>query len=257
MILKFNSITSLVDAAKGTDNARRGDDEWCNGSWDDAVRLSRGHTPGVAERAMELVNSMLDAPSAGDFPLLEYGVAGHAPCVPSFLAGSPESMMTLSNQHCSQGARLFISVCVSAGISPEEAEQRGIAALALALRLSRSRPVELWAFADLGANDSDAYIPMVRIETTPLDVASAAFMLCNVLALRRLCFGAGERHGFNGMWAWGSYPGAPGYEARLRDHLELAPTDLMLSGGFLLDKNRGSPREWVNEKFREFNEGVQ
>lgn len=112
-------------------------------------------------------------------------VAGGSPNVPAFLAGSPMSMRRrVRTMDTAAPLTIAVEMTVSANAKPAEIARRGAAALALARIAAAARPVTLWAFygaQNYGQNAAFA----VRIETAPLDLARAAWLLCSPEACRR------------------------------------------------------------------------
>ena len=122
-------------------------------------------------------------------------VAGGAPCVPAYLAGSPLAMrrrVKISDD--AAPLAVVVDIGVSASVQAATIERRGAAALALVRLLAATRPVTLWAVAGLRVclysdHATDAAFG-VQIETAPLDVARAAWLLASPDAFRRAAFAA-------------------------------------------------------------------
>ena len=122
-------------------------------------------------------------------------VAGGAPCVPAYLAGNPLAMrrrVKLTDD--AAPLAVVVDIGVSASVQPATIERRGAAALALVRLLAATRPVTLWAVAGQRVSlytkhATDAAFG-VQIETAPLDVARAAWLLASPDAFRRASFSA-------------------------------------------------------------------
>lgn len=112
-------------------------------------------------------------------------VAGGAPNVAAHLAGSPMAMRRrVRAMDAAAPLTIAIEMTVSANAKPAEIARRGAAALALTRIAAAARPVTLWAY--YGAqNDGLNAAFAVRIETAPLDLARAAWLLCSPEACRR------------------------------------------------------------------------
>lgn len=122
-------------------------------------------------------------------------VAGGAPCVPAYLAGSPMAMRrrVKISDDCAPLA-VVVDLGISASVKPATIERRGAAALALVRLLAATRPVTLWAvtgqqISRYSDHATDAAFA-VQIETAPLDVARAAWLLASPDAFRRAAFAA-------------------------------------------------------------------
>jgi hypothetical protein len=121
-------------------------------------------------------------------------VAGGAPCVPAYLAGSPMAMRRRVRVADDLAPlAVVVDIGVSASVSHPTIQRRGAAALALVRLLAATRPVSLWVvcgqITDLDGTRRDAALA-VRVDTAPLDVARAAWLLAAPEAFRRACFAA-------------------------------------------------------------------
>lgn len=124
-------------------------------------------------------------------------VAGGAPCVPAFLAGNPLAMrrrVKISDD--AAPLAVVVDIGVSASVKAATIERRGAAALALVRLLAATRPVTLWAVvgqrASLYSDHATDAAFGVQIETAPLDVARAAWLLASPDAFRRAGFAASQ-----------------------------------------------------------------
>lgn len=115
-------------------------------------------------------------------------VAGGAPNIAAFLAGSPLSMRRrVRTMDVAAPLTIAVEMTVSANVTAENIARRGAAALALARIAAASRPVTLWAVYGCQSEGQHAAFA-VRIETAPLDVSRAAWLLCSPEACRRAAF---------------------------------------------------------------------
>jgi hypothetical protein len=186
---------------------------------------------------------------------------GYIPCIPSFLAGSPESMRRLQeSQTDTAPIKIFNDVCLSRGFSSRELARRGTAILALARKLQAVRPVELWLYASMHGRDAkdgtgSCAIPVIKIDTSPLDLTTASYALANAGFLRQLCFGWGDARGFSGSWAWNGMPGSN--HKRIMEVLKAEETDLVIDGAYLSDQLMSDPLQWVNNQIRKYSQVIQ
>lgn len=124
-------------------------------------------------------------------------VAGGVPNVPAMLAGSPLSMRR--RQRMADHAAplsVVVDLGVSASVKHATLARRGAAALALVRLLAATRPVALWVVAGLqcsrgGDNPQNAAFA-VRLDTAPLDLSRAAWLLCAPEAFRRAGFAVAQ-----------------------------------------------------------------
>jgi hypothetical protein len=141
---------------------------------------------------------LLDRMESVDFATSRFAtvaaVAGGAPCVPAYLAGSPMAMrrrVRIADDMAPLA--VVVDVGVSASVKHDTIQRRGAAALALVRLLAATRPVSLWVVSgqvtdkyDTARNAAFA----VRVDTAPLDVARAAWLLAAPEAFRRAGFAA-------------------------------------------------------------------
>jgi hypothetical protein len=180
-------------------------------------------------------------------------VAGGAPNIGAYLAGSPLSMRRRQRE-LSQGAPLtiFVDAVSSSGINAQDLKKRGAAVLALVRVLGAVRPVTVYMVAGGGTDvsDSPAAFVMVRMDN-PLDVSRAAFFLGHPGAGRGLAYSvmavAVAPGLYTGSWAWGS-------ATKYRQHAPKIFADaigadmaecLYLTPPHTKDKEIVNPAKWV------------
>lgn len=161
-------------------------------------------------------------------------VQGAVPVVPMAIAGLPDNMLRCERV-VAPGVplRVFVSVGLSGGMDNEMTRKRGIAIVALLQHLSAKRPTELWLYDDSGG---PGYMvgPVVRVQATPLDVATLVSVLADPDFERALCFPflTGNDQGQVG-WAFGMSPSVPLCQELTRKALNANPDDLLILGGHL------------------------
>ena len=132
-------------------------------------------------------------------------VVGSHPNIPAYLAGVPVAMR-LRKRVASPSAPLAIMVelVASAGVTADQCRARGVAMLALVRMLANIRPVELWAVIAIGENRSRSSI-LIRLDTSPLDLARAAHVLTHPNVFRGLGYRAISQKFYDGNWGghWG------------------------------------------------------
>jgi hypothetical protein len=234
-------------------------------SWSQvAARCAVGHdeSVGPASKLMQQLETGLSIETTA----YQSSVAGCFPNVPEFLAGEPECMW--DQVHIDSDTAplaIYLDLTSSAGITPDEFRKRGIAVLALTMLLSSIRPISLHVCTVMGARVSDrpdtmrkrheSYsIASARIETAPLDLARAAYVMTDVAAARRMFYAVGNTDGswptFTGV-GYGSTTSAE-YVKRVRDILSLdsevlyIPAVSYMSGE--VEQMVNQPVEWLNAK---------
>lgn len=214
--------------------------------------LLKGNLPAAA-KADALMDSLTDESMDTVGLRLDCSVAGFAPNVPAYLSGDPECMYAYDEvQSESAPIRIFASVCVSAGVGQEAIEKRGVTILALCQKLVQFRPVELYVYADIGQSNT-AIMPVIKIEASPLDMATATYALSSCGFLRRLCFRWANKNGWDGhSWAWGKSPNDTDALRKTRAALGLTDTDLHIPGTYLTDPLVNEPVKWINEQIAKY-----
>lgn len=226
--------------------------DWRGGeTYEDSRRLLiKGDTSNVAHASL-LLDQLLDSVEV-PVQLWQQSVAGYIPCVPAVLAGHPEAFLRpIDEESDSSPIRVYASVGCSAGISAADLTKRGIAILALVIKLQAIRPVELWVTDDSGGSNY-ALFSCLRIETSPLDLSTAAYVLTSAGFFRNLCFEFNYAHGWSGAWAWGLDPRNPESQRKTRALLGLGDNDLWIPGAYFSDPLIQKPVEWINEQLQQF-----
>jgi hypothetical protein len=135
-------------------------------------------------------------------------VFGCYPCIPEVLNGEPECMrMPVAMRSEGAPLRIVIDLTTSGGIGHEDIATRGVAALALVWQLSAVRPVELEVCAALGGGERRSgtgndrvCVASVRINTAPLDLATACYMITSPGFHRGLLYDVLEVFNCGGGW---------------------------------------------------------
>jgi len=132
-------------------------------------------------------------------------------------------------------------------ISASDLERRGAAILAIVRVLSARRPVELWAGTMTDAdNRKNASAHFSRIETAPLDLARAAFVLVSPAFPRQLCYGASKADGFDGGWPYDSNRVSRHHMADIiRPAMPHISEFLAIPGAHETDQIHKSPEDWI------------
>jgi hypothetical protein len=182
-------------------------------------------------------------------------VAGALPNVQAYLAGQPLQMRRKTrDESASAPIAIIVDLTTSASISADAIARRGAAILALVRILSTRRPVELWAGSMLDANHmQDAIGVFAHIETAPLDLATAAYVMTSAGFPRRLCYGISRAHyGYQGHWPYGSHSAS---RELMRDICKPAfdhvSEVLCIPACHSEDDITGNPEGWIERKLEE------
>lgn len=247
----IGAFQAALNALPGNDSDSQHD--FYGGSFNKAKRdLLKGNLPAAA-KADALMNKLADDSMDSSGLRLDCSVAGFAPNVPAYLSGDPECMYAYDEvKSDTSPIRVFAGIGASAGLSQDDIEKRGVTILALCQKLAMIRPLELYVYGDMGDSKS-AQIPVVKIETTPLDLSTATYALSHRGFLRRLCFEWSKSKGWcTGQWAWNMAPYQPEAMAKTRAALGMADGDLHIPGAYLTDPLVKKPVEWINVQIAKY-----
>ena len=225
------------------------DATWAGESFDQSwKRCETGNTEMVA--TAQLLTTQLKAQLPDSEMSWETDVAGAYPCVPAFLTGEPDHMYR-KNQVESLRApvRIFYDPASSGGIPREHLTNRGTAVLALLLKLMETRPVELWLCFD----GNESQFVCIKVATTPVDLASAAWMLTSPGLDRNLRMTFMSEYGYHGGWAREiRVHGNTEDMTDVRKRLRAAQTDIVIPPSFALNEPiYRNPVDWINQKIEE------
>jgi hypothetical protein len=125
-------------------------------------------------------------------------VTGHFPNVPAYIAGQPLNMRRrVKREHEASPIAIAVDLSSSGVISAQHMEARGSAILALVRAPSSRRPVELYFGSGNDARGGDCLHQFYKMDTTPLDLARAAFCLSSVAVSRGALFSI-VKNGYGG-----------------------------------------------------------
>lgn len=161
----------------------------------------------MVSRSDELLAKFERFAFAAPIKAWQRNVAGQRPDVPAFIAGHPAAMRRRVRL-VSQAAPLaiVIDLTTSGGVNERDIERRGAAILALCRVLSARRPVELWAGCMTDSEGKNACAMFARIDTSPLDLAHAAFAMVSPAYPRQMLYSlARGLKGFQGHWPYSDH----------------------------------------------------
>lgn len=173
--------------------------------------LINGDRAGVekAEQLLSEINTQLDIEDLG----LSMGMSpmGASVSIGHYLAGQlacMRKMIEAESDHCP--IRVFVGLGCSASNSVEVQEKRGVACVALAMALSRIRPVELWGFSASspgGAWSGDEKVHkehnqsridtcvMVKVGMSPFDMSIVSALMSKLVITRGLMYAMAQHYG--------------------------------------------------------------
>lgn len=266
-ILRFDSPAALAAAYRALpEGYRRREDSlssWTGGSAKQAAEMCAtgdDRLVAEAERMMDLFQ--ISAPTIR--PEWRPSVFGAYPVVPEALGGNPEAMRRMQQVGTDFAPiKLYVATSSSGGIDAAQLTKRGTALLALTMVLAAVRSVELYAVATLEGNktatrddgaDAGACLIVTRINSQPLDLATACHVLTSVPLDRGVTHKLGLDHGFHGGWAWSMDPSTPKAREKLAKALDATPRDIVVPGAWLYDQTVTDPVGYVRKEILAFME---
>lgn len=272
MIRSFDSIAAFRSACIAHD-ATRGYGGSCSDSW------VGGETASETFQRAEFGDASLVPDAEAMIARLEAQIetprrtwsrspAGAFPCVPEAIAGFPTPMRRAIETSDERAPITIMAISTSsAGIPAHVLMKRGTAILALVLALARIRPISLHTLSILDGrnskNDKDnETVFCSRINTTPLDLANACYVLTSAGFDRRLCHGlAWQLNGYTGTWPGKfryGHPTGNGYYDYLAEQLAPDPKRALVIGAAQLhDPIITSPITWINDQIRRFTQAQE
>lgn len=266
MIRQYNSPAELVadaqklDAMRGINNSA--DDRWVGETQAQTIQRAKFGDRSLVGEAQKLIDQ-LDTQIETPRRVWERAPVGVYCAVPDVLAGLPTPMRRLreSNDDRAPIAIMVVSTS-SAGIKAATLQKRGTAILALTMALARVRPISLWSVSMLDGDSGDRVetVLLTRIETAPLDLATACYVLTSAGWDRRLCHGISWRiNGYTGGWPRDYYNKKDAYCQSLVERFSPTTPDktLFIRESYLTDQLVTQPILWLNAQIHKFTAETQ
>jgi hypothetical protein len=147
-------------------------------AYDQAIDGLRHGDAALSARAERYLARFEDDVFTGQGFSTRNSVVGGVPNIGAYLAGNPMNMRQRFRTTTETAPlAIFLELTGSAGISEESYIERGAAMLALVRLLSNTRAIELWTCTTYGGTGLLKMIAC-KIDTQPLDVARASYVLC-------------------------------------------------------------------------------
>lgn len=261
-ILICDTMTELADRTKAGNDCNQWGGSWIGGvSKDSAARLlQEGELSRVAtsDKFLAKLEDKFQF-ETGRFRTID-AISGGLPNVAAFLAGSPLNMRRRQRVADDVGPLTIVADTASSGnIGAADLEKRGAAILALVRILSGLRPVTLYAGVCHGNSKQAAdglNAVFTRVETAPLDLARAAFILANPGAARGVGYGIacnefGGEYGYI-PWAFGDADLTRKYGPECFGRVFPGSEILYLPSVFATDKSIKEPEKWLMEQVAKY-----
>ena len=265
MIIRYDSIAALRNAyITHVGNAKTisdsADMSWCgNETRADVLRKTECGDMSLVPEAERLM-SQLDLQIETQRKVWEPNVAGAFCCVPDVLAGRPTNMRRM--MHTVDEANpisIFVDIGSTVSVDAATLRKRGTVILALVTALSRIRPTSLFQL-HAGSGKDGQTITASQINTNPLDLATACYVLTSAGFARRLVYGLAEKlNGYDGNWPRGfSTSCQEQYYDGLKPQLVRDPENcLIVPKALINDELLHQPVEWITQQIKRFTQQAE
>lgn len=263
MIIRYPSTAALAaDYVKKNAKAAsihhggRSDNGWYGQeTLKDSLRMAEtGNTSlvPVAEALLSKLDTAIETPKK----VWERSTIGSYYCVPDVIAGLPTSARRQFETQDDRTPITILAVTTSSqGISADTLAKRGTTILALVMALSRLRPVSLQQICCVDGKAEGETVITSEINTAPLDLATACYVLTSAGFARRLTYDLSAAHnGFRGGWPSKFNYGSPAkYYDNLKAQLVSDPAKCLIIGAAQQgDELLSEPVRWINKQIGRF-----
>lgn len=265
MIRHFESLTHLIESAPGINSRYYRDHAWDLGvsAGEAKIRALKGDMA-IADRASALIDRI--EPEVGEIfdHVWEHSYAGSRVDVPGYLSGRPDHMRRrIQKETHGLTVTVYFDLTSSMGIDALDLVTRGCSVIAFLETLQRARiGVELIAMVGCSSHtEPDREIwGLIPIDSKPLDISSASFVLAHPAFPRNLVYKLLENeNGFTGgLSKFANTYGNPAIEQKFRDYLGCKPQDVVVPFAHLRDPLIWQdPKKWVEERVKQCLENIR
>lgn len=271
----YDSLGSFVDHIQATQNHAQNSylkrasatNSWSgNISGKTAIKYARQGNLASVEASDKLLTEMEQYLNFGVSKFERFNtVAGGAVNVPAYISGAPASMVSRRRTMSEQAPlSIIVDLSTSASIDADQLQARGVAILALVRALAIVRPVTLHVMdaGQFGGYSDGTNANIIAMDTAPLDLARAAFVLTSPAMARQLCFHASNQQALkrnsgnvaNGsiQWPFNDHSWSTRNMGKVAADAIGAAEYLYIAGAFSSDGIIKKPTEWLKEKISEY-----
>lgn len=202
----------------------------------------------IAESLMSKIDASVEVPHREWIP----DVYGAYPVVPDYLQGSPTPMRRITvHPSETQHINIYVGTSSSGGFSSAQMLTRGVAILALVMKLQEVRPVTLYVMGEQFGRADGEYLQVVQVGSQPVNLSVACFVLTNAGFDRHFMHSiATAKAGYTGAWPRLYNGGGSEWVNHLKEVLPMTDSDIYIKGAYSKDKELTlmleNPVEWVN-----------
>jgi hypothetical protein len=254
-IVVYNSATEFVNTLNDKGRAYMAhtclDFHWAGGTMDSIIERALHGDESYGRKAQALLDQFGSAPLSSRYRNVP-SVVGNRPIVPAAIMGHPLAMLRrVRTPETSGPLTIALSVMVSCSVPQQDVEQRGVAALALTMRLMTERPVRLIVFGEACSADRENIYNVVNINTAPLDLSIAGFIIASSGFVRGLMFAHDWMEGSERSIPWPRDRRSKEYSDNVRARLGLTSEDILVTGLHAQDHRSDMDyRAWIEENYR-------
>lgn len=183
-------------------------------------------------------------------------VSGQVLSVPDYLANVPTTFRRMKETVSDVSPiKLYVSSSCAWYITPDQMQRRGVAIMALAMKLQAIRPVEVYLLTELGTNYNDI-LYSARLESRPISLAHCVNVLANVNVGRVILNGIARTEGFDYKNSSGYNVSTPtkGYEKWRASVLGITESDLVIGRVARDSEILDDPIAWINSHLSLYSE---
>lgn len=271
-ILKhYNSPEQFLSAAKALPPSFFSDidPEWSNGTSAQAKTYLEYGSDKYLDQAKALIDKMqLNGLFAHGQKLWMPSVVGAFPNVPNAIMNLPETMYQLEEtdiQSETTPLKVYVELGADWRVAAEDLIKRGVAIMAFALAMKQVRGIELYCVSsvcpnyDLRQSSAATIIQTIRLETNPLDLERATYMLCDPSMYRQLVYANSFKLDNDTRWhgrlpfAWNKIYGDKDRTQTMREILNLNPDDCYFNGVAKgMEQEYKTPLAWVEKTLSQY-----
>lgn len=236
-VIKCGSAKEMYDVCAPCNQESKGQPktpytiEWCGGTLSALKEELFNGNNQLASQAEGLIAKIpeIELPSTYGVEFVR-DVFGSKLSVGDYLSGSPTCFRRRRRQECyTAPIKIVVGVSVSARISVEQQQKRGLAVLAFVQLVQASRPVELFVLDEGRDNKNNNMYFLTEVDTKPLNVASASVVLSNVGVSRSLMMEYEQvHHGNSSSWPLNYKSNSKVYDDYRRGVLGLGSEDITI-----------------------------
>lgn len=253
MVRRYNSVVEIAEVARTVKPSYTSVDvEWTGGLThfgviDKCYNGDEKLVP-IAEKLISKIDATVEVPHREWIP----SVYGAYPIVADYLAGNPEPMRRITmNPSETQPINIYVGTSSSGGFSSAQLMTRGVAILALVMKLQEVRPVTLYVMGEQFGKHDGEYLQVVQVGSQPVNLSVACFVLTNAGFDRHFMHSiATAKAGYTGAWPRLYNGCSNSWIEHLKEVLGMTDTDLYIRGAYSKDADLTlmleNPVEWVN-----------